>query len=159
MIATASAIYIGESATIDLSGYEFTQVDNYTLIGNTSAINTSLSGLMFTYTIPVDYTPGSFVIRFNGWKDNQPYSYYARSGSGGVSHPAKLTIFNKSDKDFVPAVIEEQKEPFIQDEKLIEEEKTSIWVWIILSIVIILIIVLIVLTRNNDKGGKNEWEK
>jgi len=82
LISLVSAIYPGESAQVDLSG-QMEVYSNYYLIGNTSSLNVSVSGLIVTITIPEDYRPGSFEISFSGYKSGKEVEYVYRSSGGG----------------------------------------------------------------------------
>jgi len=81
LIAVASAIYQGETESVYKS--EFTTIDSYEVIENTSAISVSINGTNVSYTIPEDYLPGTFRIRLYGWADEKPIVSEIKSGGDG----------------------------------------------------------------------------
>jgi len=63
-----NALYSGETEQINIA---LDVVSNYTLIGNTSAINVLIDNLTANITIPNDYEEGSFTIIFNGYLNKE----------------------------------------------------------------------------------------
>jgi len=81
-LVSAETIYPGETIQRDLSD-QMKIYTNYSLIGATSPLNVSVSGLIATITIPTDYYPGSFEISFYGYKSDNKVEYVYRGGGGG----------------------------------------------------------------------------
>jgi hypothetical protein len=81
LIPFATAIYQGETESIDKSA-EFTTIDSYAVIENTSAIPVTINGTIVSYTIPEDYVPGTFKIRLYGWSEEKPVISEVTGGGG-----------------------------------------------------------------------------
>jgi hypothetical protein len=81
IIPLATAIYQGETESIDKSS-EFTTIDSYAVIENTSAIPVTINGTIVSYTIPEDYEPGTFKIRLYGWVEERPVISEIKGGGG-----------------------------------------------------------------------------
>lgn len=149
-IVSAETIYPGESTQIDLSN-EFELYTNYSINGNTSAINISVDNLIATITIPTDYKIGSFEIKFNGYKADKVVEYIYRDGS---SSSGSTKIIYKNNTQYKYLTSELIKEVPVNNEtiKLIDNEKTievskpfykDIWFYVLIIVVIIGIIFLI----------------
>ena len=151
LIPLVSAIYPGEIESIDLSD-QMEVYTNYTIIGNTSPINVSINNLIATITIPTDYYPGSFEIKFNGYKSDNKVEYvYRDGGSSGSSRTKTETVYLTADNDKyiikeVPTYINNETIKTLTNDKIIEINKPfykNIWFYaLILSILIIIIFII-----------------
>ena len=150
LIPLVSAIYPGEIESIDLSD-QMEVYTNYTIIGNTSPINVSINNLIATITIPTDYYPGSFEIKFNGYKSEKEVEYVYRDGGSGGSSSKTETVYLIADNDKyilkeVPTYINNETIKTLTNDKIIEINKPfykNIWFYaLILSILIIIIFII-----------------
>lgn len=140
MINLVSAYFPGESIPIDLN--EFESYSRYTIEGNTSDVNILVDNLIATIVIPTDYEVGNFKIVFYGYKEgkeiDKPVHY--SFGGGGSSSTTITTTENKTD-EVIDEINDTDDEIVISD----EEEKSYLWIWILVSVLIGLIVLIVII--------------
>jgi len=125
---------------------------NYTIEGNTSALNISVEDLIATINIPVDYLPGDFEITFYGYKNDIVVSVVEEEESGGggyYTYPWRDKVNVTSNESIINETISDEIVDTVEETIEEEEKKTFIWVWIIVGVVLFLVVIWIISVVKN----------
>ena len=144
LIGLVSAYYPGDSFEKVLSG-DMDSYSNYTIEGNTSALNISVEDLIATINIPVDYLPGDFEITFYGYKNDIVVSVVEEEESGGggyYTYPWRDKVNVTSNESIINETISDEIVDAVEEtDEIIDEPKFNKW-WIIFGIIIILLAII-----------------
>ena len=188
-IKFSSALYSGETTSfaIDLDYYS-----NFTIIGNTSAIDVVVfnetTPIIVNVTIPEDYVAGSFIIRFYGFKNNQPEVItHSHGGSrkcttydtcsdwfcvnnistrSCVSRDAKCKVTNKTETKSCEVIVleppkkEEENTTIIPTIQIEDRKGFNYWIplSIFLFVILIAIVIIIIFLRSRAEDKVDEVE-
>jgi len=154
MISLVSAIYPGDVNIKDLSS-DMETYSNYTITGNTSAINISVNNLIATIVIPVDYMPGDFEITFFGYKAGSIVEehYSPSSSSGSYIYPGTKPITNTTNETEEDTIVEDQV--ISEPEPIVEpEEKGASWFILVLILMFIILVIILITWYFANKRSK-----
>ena len=156
-LPTVSAVYVGDTETISFWG-QLDVIENWTISGNTSAINVTNNSLEFTYTIPTDYKTGNFIITAYGYKDGYYIPVKSGSGSSGSSSkPVTPVVVTNTTNQTTPILpVENNPVQNLTNSTIPNSTSSGNGKWLGLIIFIIALVIIFILIVYFSRNKKKE---